>query len=73
MATARTIDWVYLDPAEAGSALAGELVSAEPGGMPIYRVLSLAGGRAWLRRLGDDAVRLSPLSDFHWKALPGRS
>jgi len=46
----------------------GDLVSAEAGGMPIYRVIAVADGQAWL--LGDDrpAVQVMPLDRFHWKA-----
>jgi hypothetical protein len=65
---ARDIDWEYLDPADAAGARTGELVSAEPGGMPIYRVLAFAEGRAHLRDLQDGADCILPLSAFHWKA-----
>jgi hypothetical protein len=51
----------------------GELISAEAGGMPIYRVMALRDGRAWLRDLEDEADRVTPLRDFHWKALEHRA
>jgi hypothetical protein len=73
MAAIPALDWVYLDPADANATQAGELVSVEPGGMPIYRVVSLENGRAWLRDLGHGVDRLAALTDFHWKALPARS
>ena len=67
-AIAARIDWVYLDQAADVAVAAGDLVSAEAGGMPIYRVLSVADGRARLRELGDGADRVAPLGDLHWKA-----
>jgi len=71
-AASPVLEWVYLDPTVENAARAGELVSVEPGGMPIYRVLSLADGRALLRDLQDGADRLSSLANFHWKALPAQ-
>jgi hypothetical protein len=62
------IDWRYLDEREQPSLKVGELVSTEAGGMPIYRIMSLGDGRAWLRNIDDDADRLTPLADFHWRA-----
>ena len=62
------IDWVYLDQATGGCVRPGELISAEAGGMPIYRVMALGDGRAWLRNLQDGSDRVTPLSGFHWKA-----
>lgn len=72
-AASRSLEWVYLDPADENAAHAGELVSVEPGGMPIYRVVSLTDGCAWLRDLQDGAERLASLASFHWKALPTQS
>ncbi|HUZ14369.1 MAG TPA: hypothetical protein VMU93_16165 [Caulobacteraceae bacterium] len=62
------VDWVVLDGAAQGKVEVGDLVSVEAGGMPSYRVMQLADGRAWLR---DEARRfdcIAPLSLFHWKA-----
>jgi hypothetical protein len=65
---AMRVDWVLLDQVAQARVQAGDLVSVEAGGAPIYRVLRLAAGRAWLR----DEVRamdcIAPLSQFHWKA-----
>ncbi|MBV8684562.1 MAG: hypothetical protein JO111_16935 [Caulobacteraceae bacterium] len=63
------IEWVYLDRADEGEVRQGELISADAGGMPIYRVISLSNGRAWLKDLRDGADRVCPLEEFHWKAL----
>ncbi len=64
------IDWVYLNLASEADVNVGELISAEAGGLPIYRVMSLSNGRAWLKDLQDGTDRVTPLSAFHWKALP---
>ncbi len=68
--TAGNIDWIYLNLANADEVRVGELISAEAGGLPIYRVMALSNGRAWLKNLADGGDRVTPLSDFHWKALP---
>jgi len=64
------IDWVYLNLANLAEVGVGELISAEAGGLPIYRVVALRDGRAWLKDLDDGSDRVTPLSAFHWKALP---
>ena len=63
-------DWVYMDVANETEVRVGELISAEAGGMPIYRVMSIDYDRAWLRDLTNGSDRLTPLRAFHWKALP---
>jgi hypothetical protein len=68
--TAGTIDWIYLNVASEADVRVGELISAEAGGLPIYRIMAIKGGRAWLKDLDDGADRVTPLSAFHWKALP---
>ena len=45
---ARDIEWQYLDSPMSGAIQVGERVSAAAGGLPIYRVMALGGGRAWL-------------------------
>jgi hypothetical protein len=62
------IDWVFLEEAERGEVNVGDMISAEAGGMPTYRVLALRDGRAWLRDEVRGADLISPLSRFHWKA-----
>jgi hypothetical protein len=68
--TAGDIDWIYLNLAGPDEVQIGELISAEAGGLPIYRVVALRDGRAWLKDLEDGSDRVTPLSAFHWKALP---
>lgn len=62
------VDWVLLDQAAQAGVQVGDLVSAEAGGTPTYRVLRLDDGRAWLRDEVRRMDRVSPLSLFHWKA-----
>lgn len=61
------IQWTLLDPAAPEPVRIGDVVSAEPGGMPIYRVKALDGDRV---RLDDErhAERVLPLSIFRWRA-----
>ncbi len=65
------VAWVHL----AGNAVkAGDLVSAEAGGMPIYRIIAIEDGKAWLQGEGPAAVQVMPLDRFHWKAAePGEA
>ena len=62
------VDWVLLDDVAKAAVRTGDLVSAEAGGTPTWRVMKLLEGRAWLR---DDVSRMdciASLSQFHWKA-----
>jgi hypothetical protein len=59
------IDWVL---AATDTVKAGDLVSAGAGGMPIYRVVAVEGGQAWLQGDRDPAIQMMPLHRFHWKA-----
>jgi hypothetical protein len=64
------VDWVLLDSAAPSSVKVGDLVSAEAGGLPTYRVLALQDGRAWLRDEEHSADMISPVGRFRWKAAP---
>jgi hypothetical protein len=64
------VDWVFL----AGVAVeVGDLVSAEAGGMPIYRVVAIKDGQAWLQSEEHAALRTMPLDRLHWKAAAAPS
>jgi hypothetical protein len=71
MSGVRDIDWQYLDVPSEHTIRIGERVSAEAGGLPIYRVMALSDGRAWLREEHGGIDRVAPLSAFHWKACGG--
>jgi len=64
------IDWVRLAD---DTVKAGDLVSADAGGMPIYRVVAVEGGRALLQGERGAGLRMMPLRRFHWKAAPRAS
>ena len=49
---------------------AGDLVSADAGGMPIYRVVAVENGQAWLQGDRQSELRVMPLDRLHWKVLP---
>ncbi len=59
------VDWVLLNGSEVK---VGDVVSADAGGMPTYRIEEIEGERAWVRDNEHDFVWVLPLSVFHWKA-----
>jgi len=61
-----SINWVLLEHAQAVQV--GDLVSADAGGMPTYRVMRIQEDRAWLRDGDHDQDWVMPLTSFHWKA-----
>src|SRR4051812_26149423 len=65
MASLHSVVWTYL--AE-GAVRIGDIVSADAGGMPIYRVVGVTDGRATLRDLERSTVQTLPLARLHWKA-----
>lgn len=72
LAQPSSIYWVYMDHADEEHVKQGELISADAGGLPIYRVMSLAHGRVWLRDVRDGSDRVGLLDRFHWKATPAQ-
>jgi hypothetical protein len=68
MPNKHAIDWTPMT--EAAEVRVGDVVSAEAGGMPIFRVVALDGVRAWLGgERGGDAM-LMPLTAFRWRGHP---
>jgi hypothetical protein len=59
------VDWVCL---AGNAAKPGDLVSTEAGGMPIYRIIAIEDGQAWLECEEPAGVRRMPLDRFRWKA-----
>ena len=58
------MNWV---PLSKDAVSVGDFVSTDAGGMPIYRVVKLAGGQAWLqgeRRLAPPVGRRFGLEDY---------
>jgi hypothetical protein len=62
------VDWIFVDSATPDSVRVGDLVSADAGGLPTYRILALQDGRAWLRDEEHKSDLISPLGRFRWKA-----
>lgn len=62
---ASSIEWVHLTQDEVH---AGDLVSTAAGGMPMYEVIAVEGGSAWLHDEIHHAVVQAPLGHLHWKA-----
>ena len=61
------VDWVLVGR---DAVATGDLVSAEPGGMPIYRVVAVENGQALLQDEDHEDVRRLPLDRLLWKARP---
>jgi hypothetical protein len=64
----RSLDWAPLDHKAARPVEVGDLVSADAGGMPIYRVMAFEEGRAWVATAQGAPARAMPLDGFRWKA-----
>ncbi|WP_337186431.1 hypothetical protein [Phenylobacterium sp.] len=67
MATLPAVRWRLLDHAAARPVEVGDVVSAEAGGMPIFRVVGLAGPNAWVDDPRRPVRRLMPLAAFRWR------
>jgi hypothetical protein len=61
------IEWVLLDHDAPDGVHVGDVVSAEPGVLPTYRVLAVTGQQALLRDDRHAAEMDLPLSRLHWK------
>ncbi len=59
--------WVWV---ERTGIAAGDQVSADAGGLPIYRVVNLDEARAWLREERSGRDHILPLEALHWKLVP---
>ena len=64
---AHVVDWDLLDHTAPDPVRVGDVVSTEPGGMPIYRVLAVQAGHAVLEDEQHSAPRDMPLTAFRWK------
>jgi hypothetical protein len=70
MSSSRAVDWVLLDHAADQPVEVGDMVSVDAGGMPIYRVVALAGRQVWLGDERRPSVRIMPLDGFRWRGGP---
>jgi hypothetical protein len=69
MPSLRSLDWIPLDPGAREPVAVGDLVSAEAGGLPIYRVVALDEGRAWVATGQSAPARMMPLAGFRWRGV----
>jgi hypothetical protein len=67
----RTLDWAPLDHTAQRPVEVGDLISADAGGMPIYRVMAFEEGRAWVATREGAPARAMPLDGFRWKGRSG--
>lgn len=68
MPNTRAVDWAPLDHAAREPVKVGDMVSADAGGMPIYRVIAFEAGRAWVATAMGAPARAMPLDSFRWRA-----
>jgi hypothetical protein len=66
---ASNVDWALLDHAATEPVRIGDMVSAEPGGMPIWRVTAFVHGRAWLAGEAGGLPQARALDGFLWKGM----
>lgn len=64
---ASVVDWALLDHAAREPVRVGDMVSTDAGGMPIYRVMAFADGRALLAGERHSPARHMPLAAFRWR------
>jgi hypothetical protein len=57
---ANTVDWALLDHAAKEPVKVGDMVSADAGGLPIYRVMAFEAGRAWVAAAEGAPARAMP-------------
>ena len=69
MLNVRALDWAPLDHKAKTPVAVGDLISADAGGMPIYRVMALEEGRAWVSTSQGAPARAMPLDGFRWKGV----
>jgi hypothetical protein len=73
---ANTVHWALLDHAAKEPVKVGDMVSADAGGLPIYRVMGFEPGRAWVATAsvapdGAAPARAMPLAGFRWRGAEG--
>lgn len=65
-----SLEWAFLGK---DAAKVGDLVSADAGGMPIYRVLEVANGRLRVQDEAGASVRTLPADHLHWRAAQAKA
>jgi hypothetical protein len=71
MPHSRAVDWTPLDHTAPVPVQVGDMVSADAGGLPIYRVMAFEEGRAWVATGQGAPARAMPLDGFRWRGTEG--
>ncbi len=63
------IDWVPLDHTADPPVMIGDLVSAGIDDLPVYRVMGLDDGRAWVATHPGAPQRMMSLAEMRWRGV----
>ena len=63
-----SVDWVLLDHTAEEPVKVGDMVSTDAGGMPIFRVANVEGGKVWVGDERHSALHVMSLDALRWKA-----
>lgn len=69
MLSEHAVDWSPLDHTAREPVKIGDLVSADAGGLPVYRIMALEQGRAWVATRPGAAERMMPLDAMRWRGV----
>jgi hypothetical protein len=69
--TLHHLTWAPLDHSAREPVHVGDLVSADAGGMPIYSVVAVEEGRAWVAARQGAPARAMPLDGLRWRGVVG--
>jgi hypothetical protein len=61
------VQWSFIDQDLPMSLKCGDLASAEPGGLPVYEVMSVTPERAWLRDVRTHRDHVLPTDTLCWR------
>ncbi len=61
------VEWSFIDQESPLPLSRGDLVSAEAGGLPVYEVVSVSEGRAWLREAQTQRDFVMPAHSLRWR------
>ena len=61
------VEWSFVDRESPSPIRGGDLVSAEAGGLPIYEVVEVDGGRVWLREALSNRDCVMPTDAMCWR------
>ena len=61
------VEWSYIDRETPAPIRSGDLVSREAGGLPIYEVVAVDGGRLWLREALSNRDFVMPVDSMRWR------